>query len=123
MLADHFIGSDAVTEADSLEFGSKMVRNYSVDPLGFFSVQSAAEVVNAIGQEEEEMPSGLHSQRADGSTESCLTSHGSPGGLTMEGSPIEGKKKMVNLESTTGSLIWGDAIGRVNPQGLTGYGM
>ncbi|XVF75131.1 hypothetical protein PTKIN_Ptkin13bG0163000 [Pterospermum kingtungense] len=120
MLADHFIGSDAVIEADNLEYSSKMLRNYSVDPLGFFSAQSA-EVVNATGQEEEEMPSGLHSQRADGSTESCLTSHESPGGLTMEGSPVEGKKKMLNVESTTGTLIWGDA--RVNPRGLTGYGM
>ncbi|KAE8705279.1 hypothetical protein F3Y22_tig00110429pilonHSYRG00502 [Hibiscus syriacus] len=43
-----------------------------------------AEVVNACGQEEE-MPTGLLSQRADGSTESCLTSQESPGGLTMEG--------------------------------------
>ncbi|KAH1054870.1 hypothetical protein J1N35_032935 [Gossypium stocksii] len=119
MLADHFIGSGAVTETDNLEFGCKMLRNYSVDPLGFYSSQSA-EVENACGQEEE-MPSGLHSQRGDGSTESCLTSQESPGGLTMEGSPVEGKKKMVNMEATTGSVIWGDT--RVNPQGLTGYGM
>ncbi|KAK8494810.1 hypothetical protein V6N12_055134 [Hibiscus sabdariffa] len=118
MLADHFIGS-AVIETDNLEVGNKMLRNYSVDPLGFYSAQSA-EVVNACAQEEE-MPSGLLSQRADGSTESCLTSQESPGGLTMEGSPVEGKKKMINLEGTAGSVIWGDA--RVNPQGLTGYGM
>ena len=114
MLADHFIGGGAVIEADNLGFGSKMLRNYSVDPLGFYSSPSA-EVVNACGQDEE-MPSGLHSQRADCSTESCLTSHENPGG-----SPIEGKKKMLNLNSTTGSLIWGDA--RVNPQGLIGTGM
>ncbi|XVF26261.1 hypothetical protein REPUB_Repub13aG0283600 [Reevesia pubescens] len=119
MLADHFIGSAAVIETENMGFGSKMLRNYSVDPLGFFSSQSA-EVVNACGQGEE-MPSSLHSQRGDCSTESCLTSHESPGGLTMEGSPVEGKKKMLNLDSTTGSLIWGDA--RVNPLGLTGYGM
>ncbi|KAK8971748.1 hypothetical protein V6N11_081449 [Hibiscus sabdariffa] len=118
MLADHFIGS-AVIETDNLEVGNKMLRNYSVDPLGFYSAQSA-EVVNACAQEEE-MPSGLLSQRADGSTESCLTSQESPGGLTMEGSPVEGKKKMINLEGTAGSVIWGDA--RVNPQGLTGYGI
>ncbi|XVE87591.1 hypothetical protein DITRI_Ditri19aG0000500 [Diplodiscus trichospermus] len=119
MLADHFIGSAAVIGTDNMEFGSKMLRNHSVDPLGFYSSQSA-EVVNACGQDEE-MLSRLQSQRADVSTESCLTSQESPGGLTIEGSPVEGKKKMLNLELTTGSLIWGDA--RVNPQGLTGYGM
>ncbi|EOY29058.1 PREDICTED: protein PHR1-LIKE 2 isoform X3 [Theobroma cacao] len=119
MLADHFIGGGADTETENLGFSSKVPRNYCVDPLGFYSSQSA-EVVNACGQDEE-MPSGLHSQRADCSTESCLTSHESPGGLTMEGSAVEGKKKMLNLDSTTGSLIWGDA--KVNPHGLTGYGM
>ncbi|XP_039016138.1 myb-related protein 1-like isoform X2 [Hibiscus syriacus] len=120
MLADHFIGSVEVIKTDNLVVGNKMLRNYSVDPLGFCSAQSA-EAVNACGQEEE-MPTGLLSQRADGSTESCLTSQESPGGLTMEGSPVGGKKKMLNLEGTAGSVIWSDAT-RVNPQGLTGYGM
>ncbi|OMO64646.1 hypothetical protein COLO4_31963 [Corchorus olitorius] len=118
MLAGHFIGGGAVIETDDLGFGSKMKRNYTVDALGFYS--QSAEVVNACGQDEE-MPSGLHSQRADCSTESCLTSHESPGGLTMEGSPVEGEKKLQNLDSTSRSLVWGDA--KVNPHGLTGYGM
>ncbi|XP_039053672.1 protein PHR1-LIKE 3-like isoform X2 [Hibiscus syriacus] len=119
MLADHFIGSVEVIKTDNLEVGNKMLRNYSVDPLGFYSAQSA-EVVNACGQEEE-MPTGLLSQRADGSTESCLTSQESSGGLTMEGSAVEGKKKVLNLEGTAGSVIWSDA--RVNHQGLTGFQM
>ncbi|KAE8716316.1 myb family transcription factor APL-like isoform 2 [Hibiscus syriacus] len=79
----------------------------ALDPLGFYSAQSA-EVVNACGQEEE-MPTGLLSQRVDGSTE-CLTSQESPGGLTMEGSPVGGKKKILNLEGTSGSVIWSDAV-------------
>lgn len=102
MLADHFIGGGAVIEVDNLGFGSKMPRNYFVDPPGFYSSQSA-EAVNACGQDEE-IPSGLHSLRADCSTESCLTSHESPGVLTMERSPVEGSKKMLNLDSTMGSL-------------------
>ncbi|KAE8680308.1 myb family transcription factor APL-like isoform 2 [Hibiscus syriacus] len=108
MLADHFIGSVEVIKTDKLDIGNKMLRNYSVDPLGFYSAQSA-EVVNACGQEEE-MPTSLLSQRADGSTESCLTSQESPGGLTMEGSHVGGKKKMLNLEATAGSVIWSDAV-------------
>ncbi|OMO73368.1 hypothetical protein CCACVL1_17304, partial [Corchorus capsularis] len=27
----------------------------------------------------------------------------------MEGSPVEGEKKLQNLDSTSGSLVWGDA--------------
>jgi hypothetical protein len=34
---------------------------------------------------------GLHHQGADCSTESCLTSHESPGDLNTEGSPAGGK--------------------------------
>ncbi|KAE8715603.1 hypothetical protein F3Y22_tig00110163pilonHSYRG00299 [Hibiscus syriacus] len=92
-------GSVEVIKTDNLDVGNKMLRNYSVDPLGFYSAQSA-EVVNACGQEED-MPTGLLFQRVDGSTESCLTSQESPGGLTMEGSLVGGKKKMLNLEGTT----------------------
>lgn len=85
MLADQFIGD-----------GHK---------LGFYPSHHDAQV---------EVAPNLHSQRADCSTESCLTSH--------ENSPAGGKKTMVNMDSNTGSLIWGEAEMRNQPHGITGYG-
>ncbi|XP_059440313.1 protein PHR1-LIKE 3-like isoform X2 [Corylus avellana] len=106
MLADQFIGGAVIDTEDQRCHGS----------------------VTGV---EEEVPPGLHPQRADCSTESCLTSHERPGGLPLEGSPSGGKKRMLNLDSTTASLIWGDAkmksqdmnVGQVNPHAITGYGM
>ncbi|KAH7526440.1 hypothetical protein JRO89_XSUnG0053600 [Xanthoceras sorbifolium] len=127
MLADQFIGA-AVIDMDNEKcqgLGSKMPRSYILDTLGFYSSQTV-EAAEGHGPEEELPP--LHPQRADCSTESCLTSHESSGGLTLEGSPVGGKKRMLSLESKTASLIWGEAkIGTqevtVAPHGITGYGM
>ncbi|KAJ8759672.1 hypothetical protein K2173_009760 [Erythroxylum novogranatense] len=82
MLADQFIGG-AVTQAGS-EKGSIKAPKGEVSP-------------------------SLHHQGADCSTESCLTSHESPGGLTLEGSPPGGKKRVLNLDSPLPSLIWCEA--------------
>ncbi|KAJ0083168.1 hypothetical protein Patl1_09627 [Pistacia atlantica] len=73
----------------------------------------------------------LFPQRADCSTESCLTSHDSSGGLTLEGSTVGAKKKMMSLDSTTASLLWGEvkmgtheiSLTQVNSHGITGYGI
>ncbi|GLT64394.1 hypothetical protein SLA2020_368910 [Shorea laevis] len=131
MLADQFIGGAVIdTEGQKCQgLVNKTARSSSLDPLGFYSLHSNQ--VTGVRGSEEEVPPGLHPQRADCSTESCLTSHESPGGLPLEGSPSGGKKRMLNLDSTTASLIWGEAkmksqdmnVGQVNPHAITGYGM
>lgn len=129
MLADQFIGG-SVIDTDSQKYqglGSKTPMSHSVDPLGFYSSQSA----EAAGvQGPEEVPNGLCSLRADCSTESCLTSHESPGGLTLEGSPGGGKKSILSLDSTA-SLIWRESkvrtqevnVAQVDPLGIPEYGI
>ncbi|KAL9320692.1 hypothetical protein ACSQ67_012531 [Phaseolus vulgaris] len=92
MLADQFIGA-TVIDTDSQKFqaiGSKTPRGTLVDPLGFYSLPSAE--VAGVNVPDEEIPHSLPPQRADCSTESCLTSHESSGGLTLEGSPGGGKE-------------------------------
>lgn len=127
MLADQFIGG-SVIDTDSHKqqgLGSKTPRNSSIDVLGFYSSQSA-EVAGV--HVPEEMPTGLHPQRADCSTESCLTSHESPGGLTLEGSPGGGKKSIPSLDSTP-SFIWNETkvriqeanVPQVDPHGISGF--
>ncbi|KAH7546968.1 hypothetical protein FEM48_Zijuj01G0257300 [Ziziphus jujuba var. spinosa] len=129
MLADQFIGG-SVIDTDSNKYqglGSKIPRSSSIDALGFYSLQSA-EVAGV--QVPEEVPTSLHPQRADCSTESCLTSHESPGGLTLEGSPGAGKKSIMSLESTQ-PLIWSETkvriqehnVPQVDPHGISGYGI
>lgn len=122
MLTDQILGG-AVVDADGekcQELGTKMPR------LGFYTSQSV-EAAEMQCPEEEVLPN-LHLQRTDCSTESCLTSHESSGGLTLEASPVGGKNGMVSLES---SLIWGEvkmgaqeiSWARVNPNGISGYGI
>ncbi|PON78241.1 Octamer-binding transcription factor [Trema orientale] len=129
MLADQFIGG-SVVGTDSQKYqglGSKTHISHSVDPLGFYSTQSAE---GARGQIQEEVPNSLCPLRADCSTESCLTSHESPGGLTLEGSPGGGKKSILSLDSTA-SLIWSETkvrtqevnVASVDPLQITGYGI
>ncbi|KAG8385928.1 hypothetical protein BUALT_Bualt03G0096200 [Buddleja alternifolia] len=48
----------------------------------------------------------LHSQRADCSTESCLTSHESPVGLPPEGSS---PGRMLNMDSSNASFVWSES--------------
>lgn len=130
MLADQFIGG-AVSDSDSKKSQGqdrKSPRGSSIDPLGFYASQSQEmERVNGT----EEVQANLPCQRADCSTESCLTSNESPGGLAMEKSPVASKKNMVNLDSATASLIWGEAkeriqdanIIQVNHHGVSGCDM
>lgn len=112
MLADQFIGG-AISDSDSKKsqgLDRKSPRSSSIDPLGFYASQSQEmERVN----DTEEVQANLPCQRADCSTESCLTSNESPGGLTMEKSPVGSKKNMVNLDAVTASLIWGEAKERI----------
>ncbi|GMP75960.1 hypothetical protein CsSME_00032858 [Camellia sinensis var. sinensis] len=119
MLANQIIG-DANTEEDKQnyqELGTEApAASSSHGPLGLHSLQ---------------VPPGIHPHRADCSTESCLTSHESPAGLPLKGSPPGGKKRMLNIDSTAASLIWADSdmraqdvkVIQVNSHGITGYGM
>ena len=132
MLADQFIGA-TVIDTDSQKFqaiGSKTPRGTLVDPLGFYSLPSAE--VAGVNVPDEEIPHSLPPQRADCSTESCLTSHESSGGLTLEGSPGGGKRRMLGMDSMAAPLIWSEAKMRTqainvaqgsHPQGITRYGM
>ena len=130
MLADQIIGATVIdTDSQKLQGpGSKAPRNSLVDPLGFYSLPP----VEVTGVHvPEEVPPTLQPQRADCSTESCLTSHESPGGLTLEGSPGGVKKRMLNMDSIPAPLIWNDAkirnqdinVAQGNPHGITRYGM
>ncbi|XP_037495218.1 protein PHR1-LIKE 2 isoform X2 [Jatropha curcas] len=127
MLADQFLGGTVIDTESQKGSATKTPRSASLDPLGFQSLQTEA-VSEVHGLE---IPSSLHHQGADCSTESCLTSNESPGGLTFEGSPAGGKKQMPSLDSPTASLIWGEAKVRtsevnttqVNPHSITGYGI
>ncbi|KAA8519081.1 hypothetical protein F0562_013337 [Nyssa sinensis] len=106
MLADQIIGG-AVTEIDRQNYrglGMETPASSSHSPLGLYSLQSAIRVHGP-----EEVPPRIHPQRTDCSTESCLTSHGSPVGLPLEGSPSGGNKQMQSLDSTA-SLIWVNQI-------------
>ncbi|XP_022642748.1 protein PHR1-LIKE 2 isoform X1 [Vigna radiata var. radiata] len=132
MLADQFIGA-TVIDTDSQKFqaiGSKTPRGTLVDPLGFYSLPSAE--VAGVNVPDEEIAPSLPPQRADCSTESCLTSHESSGGLTLEGSTGGGKRRMLGMDSMAAPLIWSEAKMRTqainvaqgsHPQGITRYGM
>lgn len=128
MLADQFLGGAAINIESQKGLGPKMPKSSSLDPLGFYSLQ-AAEVAEVHGPEE--VPCSLHHQGADCSTESCLTSHESPEGLTLDGSSAGGRKRMLNLEPTAASLIWDEAkmrtsevnVAQVNPHDIAGYGI
>ncbi|XP_050229691.1 protein PHR1-LIKE 2-like [Mercurialis annua] len=124
MLADQFLGCTVIDTDSHKGSRTKLARNVLFDPLGFYPLQSEAVA-------ELQAPSSLLQQGADCSTESCLTSNESPGGLTLEGSPAGVKKQMSSLDSTTASLIWGEAkmrssevnMNQVNPHGATEYGI
>ncbi|KAJ8769923.1 hypothetical protein K2173_009005 [Erythroxylum novogranatense] len=111
MLAD-----SAITQSDSQkEPGARAPKGVSIDPFGFYTVQTAdGDELRVPG----EVSPSLHHQGADCSTESCLTSQESPGGLTMEGSPSGGKKRM-NLDLPLQSLIWGGVNVRSSDANVT----
>lgn len=133
MLADQFIGATVIdTDNQKLQgIGTKTTqRGPIVDPLGFYSLPSTE--VAGVNIPEEEIPPSLQPQRADCSTESCLTSHESSGGLTLEGSPGGGKRRMLGMDSMAAPLIWSEAKMKTqainlvqgnNPLGISRYGM
>ncbi|ESW16229.1 hypothetical protein PHAVU_007G139300 [Phaseolus vulgaris] len=129
MLADQFIG-DMIMETDGQKFQgleSKTPRSSLVDHVGYFPPVCS----EVGGMHVSEVAAILHPQGADCSTESCLTSLESLGGLTLEGSPGGSKKRMLSLDSMVAPLIWSEAntrtqgihLGQVNPPGITRYGM
>lgn len=131
MLADQFI-SATVTDTDNQKFqgiGSKAPRGSLVDHPGFYSLPSTEAA--GVSVPEEERPHNLPSQRADCSTESCLTSHESSGGLVLEGSPSEGRRRMLGMDSFAAPLIWSEAkmktqainLAHGNSHGISRYGM
>ncbi|KAH1036938.1 hypothetical protein GLYMA_20G193600v4 [Glycine max] len=129
MLADQFIG-DVTIDMDGQKFQgleSKTSRSSLVDHVGFYP-QACTEVG---GMHASVVSPILQPQGADCFTESCLTSLESLGGLTLEGSPGGSKKRMLNLDSMVAPLIWSEAntrtqgihLAKVNPSGMTRYGM
>ncbi|XP_014511136.1 protein PHR1-LIKE 2-like isoform X8 [Vigna umbellata] len=129
MLADQFIG-DIIMDTDGQKFQgleSKTPRSSLVDHVGFFPPVCS----EVGGMHVSEVPPILQPQGADCSTESCLTSLESLGGLTLEGSPGGSKKRMLSLDSMVAPLIWSEAntrtqgihLAQVNPPGITRYGM
>ncbi|KAI9098492.1 hypothetical protein K1719_025117 [Acacia pycnantha] len=129
MLADQFIGA-AVIDKDNQKFqgmGNRTPKSSMPDPLTFCSLLSN----EATGVHVLEAQPSFQPQRGDCSTESCLTSLESLGGLTLEGSPGEAKKRMLSLDSMMAPLIWSEAnmrtqgvhLAQVNPHGITRYGM
>lgn len=129
MLADQFIG-DTITDTDMQKFQgleSKAPRSSLVDPLGFCSLPST----EVGGMHVSEVPHILQPQGANCSTESCLTSLESLGGLTLEGSPGGTRKRILSLDSMVAPWIWSETnmrtqgihLAQVNPQGITRYGV
>ncbi|KAK7391534.1 hypothetical protein VNO78_19950 [Psophocarpus tetragonolobus] len=123
MLAEQFIG-DIVIDTDSQKIEgleNKTSRSSVVDHVSFYPPDVG-------GMHVSEVPPILQPQ---GSTESCLTSLESLGGLTLEGSPGGSKKRMLNFDSMVAPLIWSEAntrtqgihLAQVNPPGMTRYGM
>ncbi|KAL6567587.1 hypothetical protein OROGR_001255 [Orobanche gracilis] len=106
MLADHILGS-AVPNNDGDCYqgnGSNAPPpNNSPTPLISYPSPSADTLATP---DHIEIPSNLHQQRADCSTESCLTSHGSPVGFPS--SPGV-KTTMVNVAPTSATLLWGES--------------
>ncbi|KAH1139094.1 hypothetical protein AAZX31_10G186100 [Glycine max] len=129
MLADQFIG-DVIIDRDGQKFQgleNKTSRSPLVDHGGFFP----AACTEVGGMHVSEVPPILQPQGAECSSESCLKSLESLGGLTLEGSPGGSKKRMLNLDSMVAPLIWSEAntrtqgihLAQVNPPGMTRYGM
>ncbi|OIV96034.1 hypothetical protein TanjilG_27138 [Lupinus angustifolius] len=130
MLADQFIGA-TVIDTDSQKFqgiGINARRDPMVDALGFYSMPSSE--VARVHLPEEEIPPSLPPQRGDCSTESCLTSHETSGGIGLQGTSRGEKRMMLDMESMAAPLIWNEAKMRTqainvtqgNPHGMTRYG-
>lgn len=108
MFANQILGpSDTSDNKDSYEGKeTKVPPTVSSSPLDSYPSQSADEL--GIKGPREVSPK-LHPQRTDCSTESCLTSHGSPVGLLLEGSSPGGKRTMLSMDSANASFGWGES--------------
>ncbi|OVA12320.1 SANT/Myb domain [Macleaya cordata] len=119
-------GATEPEELPALPTPKPSLTNSSDDPLSFYSLPPPEAVTVPVSEDE---PPNIQTQRADCSTESCLTSHGSPATLSLETSPGGGKKRVRNLDSATDSLIWCETrtmaqdidLGCINRHGITGY--
>lgn len=132
MLADQILGT-TVTNDDGDGYqgkGTKAPPNGPHNPLVSYPSQSIPDELGVPGPVE--VPPNLHQQqRADCSTESCLTSHESPVGLPLEGSSPGGKRAILNVDSTNASFVWGESdaytpdlhIVQVSSHGIAGCGV
>lgn len=130
MLADQFIGTTVIEDTDNQKFqgqGNKASRSPLIDPHVLCSLPSEVAGLRVL----EEVAPSFQNQRTDCSSESCLTSHESIGGLGIEGSAGGAKRKVLGLDSVVAPLIWSEAnmrtqgihLAHVNPHGITRYGM
>ncbi|KAL7088416.1 hypothetical protein ACP275_13G125800 [Erythranthe tilingii] len=107
MLADQILGAN--DDGDCYQGGKAtqaIIPNGPQNQLMSYASQSA----NELGVPPPlEMPPNLRQQLADCSTESCLTSHGSPVGLPAEGSSPGGKRVILNVGSTNASFVWSES--------------
>ncbi|CAN4089948.1 unnamed protein product [Withania somnifera] len=109
MLADQFIG-DVVSENHQETYqglGTKTQLSPLCNHLNGLCPSDSADLVGVHGPEE--VSPRIHSQLADCSTESCLTSHESPAGLPLEGSSPGGRKRGLSGDSTHAAYVWGEA--------------
>ncbi|CAL0334529.1 unnamed protein product [Lupinus luteus] len=129
MLADQIISATVIGN-DSRKFqgiGNKAPRGTMDDAIGFYSLPSSE--VAGVHLPEEEIPPSLPPQRDDCST--SLTSHETPGGIGLEGTPRGGKRRMPGMESMAAPLIWSEAkirtqainVTQGNFHGMTRYDM
>ncbi|KAL3850981.1 hypothetical protein ACJIZ3_012863 [Penstemon smallii] len=129
MLADQILGATVTNDNGNVYHGkeTKAPPSASHNQIGSYPSQSADE----LGIHGSREVAQLHPQRADCSTESCLTSHESPVGFPREGSPPGGKRSMLNMDSANGAFLWGESdvytpdlhLVHVSSQGIAGCGV
>ncbi|KAK4491875.1 hypothetical protein RD792_002655 [Penstemon davidsonii] len=129
MLADQILGATVTNDNRNVYHGkeTKAPPSASHNQIGSYPSQSADE----LGIHGSREVSQLHPQRADCSTESCLTSHESPVGFPKEGSSPGGKRSMLNMDSANGAFLWGESdvytpdlhLVHVSSQGIAGCGV
>ncbi|XP_031129936.1 protein PHR1-LIKE 3-like isoform X2 [Ipomoea triloba] len=103
ILADQIIG-DVVPDTEGENFqglGIKTALNQPVYPSDPANIHT--------GPGSEEASPRINTQCNDGSTESCLTSHGSPAGLPLDSSSPGGKKRILSMDSAAASFVWREA--------------
>ncbi|XP_073280174.1 protein PHR1-LIKE 2-like [Primulina huaijiensis] len=128
MLADQILGSEG-TNDDGAGFHGKGANPAPINPLEPYPLQSADAFQAHVPAE---VSPKFHPPHADCSTESCLTSHGSPVGMRIERSSPGGKRGMPSKDMTDASFIWGESDGytpdlhtvqHVDSHGIAGCGV